>query len=760
GGSMYREPGLVSDIKALIAGEQIVAKSYDQHGDKFRKRYPIIGGPSTRVIIVQGVYASNNPIVRELSDIDLAITEFSDAERLKRKIARDIIPKEEGGTRGYPMEYVLLDLVFKQFNERRDVLIRDMQESSDFIWDHLAKIIFMRKKSRRRIPLVELHSELTNMGVEGAHKFNVFRDKNMLANFTRKLVELSKSPLFELRNLSINLLADFIDSNKGLVADGVLALMRNGLQNSKDKEIFNELQRIALNIKDIDLLALSQSRASTPTMFSRGRPTESIATNIFGSEKANWIARSLLSLGIIPHELSHIAEGLITGRIALKDIKPMHLLQGTPGEVRGPPALIGMLVNAILGVAPPIVSILVFGRMPTLLAIFSGINLLVFLTDTVLPIMFKFYRQDSDLHKAFTNQRIVFGVQANGMSQAERAHAEAIINSFGANTRIVFLEGNEKENVETLEEIARREVVNRKAVVSSALLDFNLKDREAKRIIGLFIDRANAELFSTVSPDLKNMTREGLAAYLNIYQPVPYLKLNESSLFELETMKIYDSHAKALGLIYNPATIRELKATRDDKRTKCAVWTTGIEQRGLPLSVDIKERRRVMNVAENNDPIKDVLVITDSRIKSESDIDSYLGARGLAGVIDRKNVILKSDGEKLNMEELYQEIKKRTGVERKDIVFAGLEGEFEKDTERDKGFLFIELAEKSAYNIGLYRWAFELLARKNEAVQPGTMESLMPDTNWYRYIPPVAPLEYEEEFRKYRLYTEEVLTKA
>ncbi|MBN1354287.1 MAG: hypothetical protein JW994_06435, partial [Candidatus Omnitrophica bacterium] len=125
--------------------------------------------------------------------------------------------------------------------------------------------------------------------------------------------------------------------------------------------------------------------------------------------KLNWLIRVLLSPGIIPHELGHIAEGLINGRISLKDIKPRHLLEGVPGEVRGPPALIGMLVNAILGIALPVLSLLLLGRIPAELTVFTSINLLVLIADVFLPV-FKGYLYKSDFYKAF-GQFIVSSVR-------------------------------------------------------------------------------------------------------------------------------------------------------------------------------------------------------------------------------------------------------------------------------------------------------------------------------------------------------------
>ena len=88
------------------------------------------------------------------------------------------------------------------------------------------------------------------------------------------------------------------------------------------------------------------------------------------------------------------------------------------------------------------------------------------------------------------------------------------------------------------------------------------------------------------------------------------------------------------------------------------------------------------------------------------------------------------------------------------MAFAGVEGEF---TPSDK-FTLVQLAKESKYNVGIYRWVFELMVRGDEVLDSATIEKLGP--NLYRYIPPIAPKDYEDAFRRYMDYVEEVLTKA
>ncbi|UCD55715.1 MAG: phosphotransferase, partial [Candidatus Omnitrophota bacterium] len=360
-----------------------------------------------------------------------------------------------------------------------------------------------------------------------------------------------------------------------------------------------------------------------------------------------------------------------------------------------------------------------------------------------------YMRDDQRVAKKF------IGIPAREISVEERQDIEARIEKwldYDRDVTVMFLEGEDTEaNVKMLQDTAKEEMERTGNIVVSALVEMDLGDEKAKEAIELFIDRATAEIFSI---NIERMSREELRRISQDIPEVAYLKLNEISIFELETMKLYERHAKDMRLIYNQETIARLKTLKDKKETKCVVWTTGVEQRGLPLAVDINERRRLMGVTKHNDPVKDVLVIRDSRIKTEADIDKYLRAKGLDRVINKEDVILRPDGQKLDMHKIYSEIAERTGIKTEGIVFAGLEDEFKKND----NFMLVELAGESRYNIGLYRWVFELFTRGDQAAEAGLIEKLGP--KWYRYIPPVAPADYEEKFREYQRYVNEVLTKA
>jgi len=356
--------------------------------------------------------------------------------------------------------------------------------------------------------------------------------------------------------------------------------------------------------------------------------------------------------------------------------------------------------------------------------------------------------------KRTKTQSIIIGIPEKGLDAEGRAKAEALVSSVGyEDIEIVFLEGDTEEaNMQLLEAEARE-----RGIVAAALLDTDLDHELSKEILSTFIDRTNAELFSLVSEDMKSMSREELRVYAKkhaaVYKPITAV-LGDRTLYELKTMQVYQRHGRALNVVYNNETIKKLKALKDENKTKYVVWTTGVEHKGLPLAVDIKERRRRMNVTKATDPVKDILIITDERVKTEADKDRYLKITGLDGAIDRSNVILRSGEKDLVMRSIADEI----GASVEDVVFAGERGEFA----RDRAFMLVELSEKAEYNAGLYRWVMELLARGDEAVKEGLEQKrfMRLGDNCYRYLPPVAPKDYSDEFRRYLEYVEEVLTKA
>ena len=348
---------------------------------------------------------------------------------------------------------------------------------------------------------------------------------------------------------------------------------------------------------------------------------------------------------------------------------------------------------------------------------------------------------------------IIFGIPAKDKTREERAFIASKMNGwFGeANIKLAFLEGeNQEENLKALEQMTKDETINRQHSVGAALLegvDFN--NEKTRELIGLFMDRANAEIFSTLPYGVEDMTREELRTYVETFTPIVPV-IGENSIYELEAMQVYGNNATKLGLLYSVQTLQGLKALKETGQKKAVIWTTGVEHKGLPLSVDIKERRKIMGVTKDNDPVRDVLVITDSRVRTESDVRKYLETTGLEGVIRLEDVILKPAAQGISMEDIAQ----RIGMDSKDMAFAGVEDEFKPS----ENYMLVQLAKESKYNVGIYRWVFELMVSGDEALDSAAIEKLGP--NLYRYIPPIAPKDYEDAFRRYMDYVEEVLTKA
>ena len=131
-------------------------------------------------------------------------------------------------------------------------------------------------------------------------------------------------------------------------------------------------------------------------------PTKTLAAHMFGSKTANRIARVLMAPAIIPHEMAHLFEALVSGR-DLKGFRLWSLITGMPADVRGPPALAGMLTNLVIGVTGTILFHDASTILKGVLLAAALINLAGFGMDLLLPLVIPSYRPESDLLKAFTD---------------------------------------------------------------------------------------------------------------------------------------------------------------------------------------------------------------------------------------------------------------------------------------------------------------------------------------------------------------------
>ena len=141
-----------------------------------------------------------------------------------------------------------------------------------------------------------------------------------------------------------------------------------------------------------------------------GSATKMTLANLFKSEKANWIVRGMLApfFANIGHEFVHLAYvlfGIVSGRVnpaVLKNLRWDSIFKGIPIEIRGPPALLGMVANLTLGIVG-VVTLAAFGDMhigfKVYFLLLSIINFIAFLTEIFLPIS-KTYRYESDIYKA------------------------------------------------------------------------------------------------------------------------------------------------------------------------------------------------------------------------------------------------------------------------------------------------------------------------------------------------------------------------
>jgi len=372
---------------------------------------------------------------------------------------------------------------------------------------------------------------------------------------------------------------------------------------------------------------------------------------------------------------------------------------------------------------------------------------------------------EAELENINKAKRILIGVPVVDLKAKDKkkilTKLEDIVQ--GEATIIPLLGKTVEENIHVLEQLAAQ-----KKALRVGLVDISLKDAYLERILGAFLDRASADLFSlTHGKGIEKASAAELKEACKIHQPVISLDLNRKSVYEFEdeVMDHYSKNQEIYSLSRSART--ELAALKDSGEKKFVVWTSNLETMGLPFAADIRQRRKDLNATKESDPIVDVVVITDKKIASEQDpeirkklIKEFIKAKGLDDIISEENVILcDSDQNILVQDVISRLLPVYPQITPKDIILGGLRGDFKYD-QYGADYKVFNLADGVDCNIGMYKYMIETLFADDIERFSNVLQRDVSREGWYYYLPPVAPEEYEELYQKYKKYIAEVLTKA
>ncbi|MBN1354589.1 MAG: hypothetical protein JW994_07995 [Candidatus Omnitrophica bacterium] len=384
GGGMYEMGEMVGDLNELIHGGDegygvpVKAKGTDKHAGTITQGHPINPVP---IIIVEGVTAINDPQLRNnIGTLIIGIVAESDKTRLEQKVPRDMLPIEEGGTRGLTEREIVQDALEKMIWEKNDMLANDMEECADIIWEPDTSRILLRRHTPRSFILANRYKWLCNEVKKALAKQDLseaVRETEAVGYIDTVVTYAMDKRAPETYDLAVEAIVEVVanQANPGLALKALGGLVYE-LQDQNKQKAFHAMLNAVNRIVQVDIPA-EEAKTRTYTL----------AAHVSRSEKANWIIRVLLSPGVITHELGHMAEGLMKGRLKLKDIRLSHLFKGIPGEVRGPPVLAGMESNLVFGIALPLLYSYFFQSFPTLLALYFTANLCVLILDITLPVL-------------------------------------------------------------------------------------------------------------------------------------------------------------------------------------------------------------------------------------------------------------------------------------------------------------------------------------------------------------------------------------
>jgi hypothetical protein len=485
----------------------------------------------------------------------------------------------------------------------------------------------------------------------------------------------------------------------------------------------------------------------------RGGLAQLLAANLFRSEKANWIMRGLLApfFANIGHEIAHLAYiiyGVLTGKIDPAMLNNLDLrrdiFKGIPIEVRGPPALLGMIANLIFGVAG-IAALATFGDIhigiKAYFLLFSIINFGSFLAELILPIS-KEYRYKSDLYKAF-GPIVLVGIPQELAVQPDII--SAIKENLGRRAEIVTVYSEDDLTVLAKQKGLTAVFVDKSFTPGSVMTEKFRNDvysinlaKEYNVIVGM----------NTISAETREEIREAIIALLGELAAVDFDRavkefrgttITAEKLQQIDNIRALVARRKAeIKNVYNNAP---LPAAADLKKHVGVATTEKVAMSDIYFGENV--------TIANNAGIKNALIYGDE-LKTEEEARRFVLAAGYTGRMEDISFINKND---LTYEQLVTEVAKQTGIGQENVGIRSVSGELKLQGERVATGVLLEVesivmnGEKVYVAINSYQALLRLLTAEGEIEIPGVSKDDVKGI--FRYLPRTVPIDYEKEIKGY-----------
>jgi phosphoenolpyruvate-protein kinase (PTS system EI component) len=483
--------------------------------------------------------------------------------------------------------------------------------------------------------------------------------------------------------------------------------------------------------------------------------TQMLLANLFRSENANWIVRGMLApfFANIAHELAHLAYavfGALTGKInpyALTNLRWDSIFKGIPIDVRGPPALLGMTTNIILGIAGTI-TLIMFGDMHMGLKayffILSALNFIAFVSELVLPVSER-YRYASDLRKAFGPVAIV-GIAGNTRDSSGLANIARI--NLGVRAEVVIVSSKEE-----LAEIAREKHLPAIFIDNTFNRTYAYTDDFRNEIYSLTLAREYDIVLTTkyVSPDTRQKIADTIKELLG-----PLARVNFDLALKNFMKKQMDSGR--LG------RIQEINRLVSERRKELTNIYNGMP---MPSLAQVNEKNVVIAITEQNAKYNmyaagqlDQLSRSDrgcafiygDYLKTPEEARKFLKDTGYLGNVedaDRIRFINKNDYK--DYDGLVAAVRGKNAADTK-VGIVGTENELNLRGNMPETCKLLEVQPIVMNNREVYVTidSVQILLRmmlEGEIEIPGLTKD--ETGRIFRYLPRTVPIDYEKEIRTY-----------
>ncbi|MDD5634527.1 MAG: HPr family phosphocarrier protein, partial [Candidatus Omnitrophica bacterium] len=374
---------------------------------------------------------------------------------------------------------------------------------------------------------------------------------------------------------------------------------------------------------------------------------------------------------------------------------------------------------------------------------------------------------DSARSRDFTK---IIGIHESLYSKYEKSLLRGIAAELGDEGEIVIVPVKGENKEEMLVNLERR-TAGQQAVAVLLDIDKEMSLSELKNIIADVREKVTKDIVKLTYPEIAKVTEQdikngvrSIGELVNLENIVVRLlpemasyRLSEKSIYQMRVDKIFSKYSTITpnkNIYSYLQNVKDPENAKNMRNTLVHVVNTAADLRGLGESIRI--RRAEMRVNDENDPIKDVVIVKNNELAGAREM--VLEETGLNDPARRPySVIFVDEKENLTAADVLKKVRTEAGMtelEARQVALTAKAGLIDVDSEGAKDILkadkedsMLLVALETGIISQLYKMTLEIIASGDKKPDISSIADILRQTDGYMfftYLPKVEKVDLDE----------------